>query len=175
MIRRGMLSTRVRGILMTALIAGLALASGRAFAGENYGNHYPGGQEDFAIRLEGPKSLIVTNYTEIYSAGTLRDNAGKKMSIRGLGDVDFKLDVFSNSTRFIKLTPWKLLGGNVSFTAIVPIVYAHSSVSAGPVDMGSQSKTGLGDIEVGVGPHLVSRKDLLPRNQPRYRGTYRRL
>jgi hypothetical protein len=122
-----------------------------AYAGEGYGNHYPGGQEDFAIRLQRPAGLLITNYFELYNSGTLRDNAGRKVTMPGLGDADFKLNVVSNSTRFIRLTPYKVLGGNVSFCAIIPFVNVHTSLAAGPVDMGSQSKTGLGDIEVGAG------------------------
>ncbi len=137
-------------IVMLVMVSGF-LPTGSVFAGEGYNNHYPGGQEDFAIRPEKPASLFVTNYFELYNATTLRNNSGNKASIPGLGDVDFKLNVVSNSTRFIKLTPYKFLGGNLSLTAIVPFVNVHTSMSAGPVDMGSQTKTGLGDIEVGAG------------------------
>ena len=137
-------------ILSVALMSVLAMPR-PAKAGETYGNHYPGGQEDFGIRLQGPASLIFTNYFELYNASNLKDNAGRNVSIPGLGKADFKLNIVSESVRLIKMTPWKLLGGNLTFTAIIPMAYAHTSMSAGRADMGSQSKTGLGDIEFGTG------------------------
>ena len=128
----------------------------RVYAGEGYGSHYAGGNEDFMLGALPPAGTsIFINYLVDYNATTLTDNAGRNQ-ILGVGQVgypkvNFNLNVLVNAMRFIRVTNTKLLGGDLVLHAIVPVGYQKVSMDAGPVDMGSQSKYGLGDIEVGAG------------------------
>jgi hypothetical protein len=96
-------------------------------------------------------SLFINYFTLAPNINKLKDNAGRNQAIPGLGKVDFKTSVVVNSMRYLSVTKHKLLGGDLVWNVIVPVVYQHTSMSAGPVDLGKQSKTGLGDIEVGGG------------------------
>ncbi len=125
------------------------------FAGEGYGNHYPGGNEDFmAGALPPPGTSIFINYLVDYNATTLRGDNGSK---QGLGPfqspkVGFTLNVLVNAFRYVKVTNIKLFGGDVVWHIIVPVGYQKVSLDASPVvDIGTQAKTGLGDIEPGIG------------------------
>lgn len=127
-----------------------------ALAGEGYSNHYPGGNEDFmAGALPPAGTSIFINYLTAYNATTLRDNAGRNQ-ILGVGQlgypkVNFNLNVVVDAMRYIKVTNVKLLGGDLLWNVIVPVGYQKLSMDAGPADMGSQSKTSLGDVEFGAG------------------------
>ncbi|OPY80927.1 MAG: hypothetical protein A4E65_01308 [Syntrophorhabdus sp. PtaU1.Bin153] len=122
------------------------------FAGEGYGTHVPIGAEDFmagALPPGGTKVFI--NYFQLYNPNKLKDNAGRNQSVPGLGKLDAKTDVVANCFRFIDVTKIKLLGGDLIWDIIVPVVYQHTNLSAGPADLAIGNKTGLGDVEGGVG------------------------
>ena len=142
-------------ILCVALgLVGIAVT--HVFAGEGYGNHYPGGNEDFmAGALPPAGTSIFINYLIDYNATTLKDNANRNQVLGAppLGNpkVNFNLNVLMNAFRFINVTKVRVLGGDLIWHAIIPVGYQKVSMDAGPVDMGSQSKYGLGDIEAGVG------------------------
>ena len=148
-------------VVLTVLILCIALglvgiAVSPALAGEGYGNHYPGGNEDFSAGALPPAGTsIFINYLVDYNATTLRDNAGRNQ-ILGVGQlgypkVNFNLNVLVDAMRYIKVTNVKLLKGDLLWHVIVPVGYQKVSMDAGPVDMGSQSKTSLGDVEFGAG------------------------
>ena len=125
------------------------------FAGEGCGSHYPGGNEDFMVGAVPPAgSSVFINYLVDYNATTLKGNSGNNV---GLGPnnnpkVSFNLNVLVNALRFIKVTNMKLLGGDVGWHVIVPVQYQKVSMDASlVVDIGTQAKTGLGDIEAGMG------------------------
>ena len=126
------------------------------FAGEGYGNHYPGGNEDFSAGALPPAGTsIFINYLVDYNATTLRDNAGRNQ-ILGVGQlgypkVSFTLNVVADAMRYVKMTNIKLFGGDLLWHVIVPVVYNKVAMDAGPVTIGTQFKYGLGDIEPGVG------------------------
>jgi len=138
------------------LVICIGLFSGSSvFAGEGYGNHYAGGNEDFmAGALPPAGTSVFINYMVVYNATTLKGNYGNNV---GLGPnntpkVDFKINLFANAFRYIKVSNVKLLGGDLLWHIIIPVQYQKVSMDASPaVDMGSQSKTGLGDIEAGIG------------------------
>ncbi|OPY68057.1 MAG: hypothetical protein A4E63_02112 [Syntrophorhabdus sp. PtaU1.Bin050] len=145
------------GILL--LLVALLFVSGQlsdVLAGENYGTNYAGGNEDFMMGALPPADTsIFINYLVSYNSSTLRDNAGRTQSLTAppLGNpkVDFKINVLVDALRFIQVTKVKVFGGDLLWHVILPVGYQKLSMSAGPVDMGSQSKYGLGDIEAGVG------------------------
>jgi hypothetical protein len=68
-----------------------------------------------------------------------------------LGKTDSELQAVANAFRYVDVKKIGLLGGDLVWHVIVPVVYQHPSLSAGPADIGTQSKTGLGDIEAGMG------------------------
>ena len=142
-------------LAVLALCFAVAFMAGPVFAGEGYGNHYPGGNEDFmAGALPPAGTSIFINYLVDYNATTLRGDNGSK---QGLGPfqspkVGFNLNVLVNAFRYVKVTNIKLMGGDLVWHVIVPVGYQKVSLDASPVvDIGSQAKTGLGDIEAGMG------------------------
>ena len=130
----------------------LYIPAGPAGASEGGGQLYPGGNEDFmAGALPPAGTKLFLNYMLAYNATTLKDNSGSNVSIPGVGKADFKLQVLANTFRFVDVTKLRILGGDFLYHVIVPIVYQHASLAAGPADIGTQSKTGLGDVEFGAG------------------------
>jgi len=145
-------------LTVLSVCCALCFLAGRALpvlAGEGYGNHYAGGNEDFmAGALPPAGASIFINYLVDYNATKLKDNSGNNIGLGAGGNpkVNFNLNVLVNALRYIKVTNVKLLGGDLVWHAILPVGYQKVSMDASPaVDLGSQSKTGLGDIEAGVG------------------------
>jgi hypothetical protein len=142
-------------IVATLVICFGVFSASAVFAGESYGNHYPGGNEDFmAGALPPAGTSVFINYLVDYNATKLKGNSGSNVGLGPNNDprVDFKLNVLVNAFRYIKVTNVKLFGGDLIWHVIVPVGYQKVSMDASPaVDMGSQSKTGLGDIEPGIG------------------------
>jgi hypothetical protein len=113
-------------------------------AGEGGGNHYPGGTEDFMIGAIPPPGMYFLNYFQNYTANKLKDNSGHKIP------VDFEVDAIANGFRFLHVTKTKVMGGDVFWHGCVPVVHQHVSLRGFPGER-SQSKTGLGDVELGTG------------------------
>jgi len=120
-----------------SILAILVLPASVARATEGGGSHYPGGNDDFQAGALPPPGLYYLNYLMYYTADKLKDNAGRTVP------VDFSLDATVDVLRFIYVTKKKLLGADVGMHIMIPVGYQHVSID-GP---GSQSKTGLGDIE----------------------------
>ncbi|MBA4418717.1 MAG: hypothetical protein C0392_12535 [Syntrophus sp. (in: bacteria)] len=130
----------------------LGIPASHTYAGEGYGTHVPVGAEDtMAGALPPAGTKVFLNYFQIYNLKNFKDNAGRNASVPGLGKVDAQSQVVANIFRYVDVTKIKLLGGDLIWDIIIPVVYQHASVSAGMVDIGRQSKTGLGDVEGGIG------------------------
>ncbi|MGD0232790.1 MAG: transporter [Syntrophorhabdales bacterium] len=134
------------------------LAVPQVYAGEGYGNHYAGGNEDFnAGNLPPAGTNVFINYLVDYNVNTLEDNAGRHATAGpagpGYSRTNFTLNTLVDALRYIKVTKIKVLGGDLIWHVIVPVGYQHVSLSAfGEYGPGSpSSKTGLGDIEPGMG------------------------
>jgi hypothetical protein len=137
--------------------------SGYVHAGENYGSHYVGGQEDLFMGFMGPPgSSMFYNYFVSYNATKLKDNAGRNATLNArtpIGiqtfPVDFKTDVIANALRFNHATHLTLFGGTIGWHVIVPLEYRHTSIETGPIDIGTETRTRMGDIEgaLGIGWH----------------------
>lgn len=141
-------------ILLVVFFCILSFSSiSTSHAGEGYGTHAALGAEDvMAGALPPPGTKLLINYFGISpNVNRLKDNAGRDQAIPGLGKIDVKTSVVVNSIRYLELTKYKILGGDFLWNVIVPFVYQHTTMSAGLQDIGKQSKTGLGDIEFGVG------------------------
>lgn len=125
-------------------------------AGEGFNNHYLGGNEDFMMGALPPAGTSVfLNYMFDYNVNTLKDNAGRDATIgaASANKAKLSLNVLGDALRFVQVTKLKVLGGDLTWHVIVPVAYIHQSLTAfGAYAPGSpDSKTGLGDVEAGVG------------------------
>jgi hypothetical protein len=127
-------------IVFAAMVLGLMGIAGSASATEGGGGVYPNGNEGYMVGAMPPPGLYAMAYAGSYSADSLRDNSGNKF-----GPPNFNVRVNFLAPRAILVTGQTVLGGQLAFHAIAPLL--DVSVTAGP----SQSRSGLGDITVGVG------------------------
>jgi hypothetical protein len=124
--------------LCRAAVSLLAVVSGGALATENGGSSYPMGAENYMSGAMPPPGLYSQFYVGHYEADSLRDNRGDKVP------VDFRVRANSIAPRLIWVTEQQVLGGNLAFHAIVPLVDLKVELNGQ-----SQSKQGLGDIIFG--------------------------
>jgi hypothetical protein len=127
------------GALAAAAIA--ALGCSGAFATEGGGSIYPHGVENYMAGALPPPGLYGIVYANAYSADRVNDANGNDLNIPG-----FKVSANVVAPRLVWVTGQKLLGGDMVVHAIAPIVNLKVDVAGK-----SQSKTGLGDMTVGVG------------------------
>jgi len=129
-----------KNIAFAAIMLGLLGMAEQASATEGGGGIYPNGNENFMVGALPPPGFYALVYAGNYNASSLRDNSGNQVPF------NFNLRVTSLVPRAILVTEQTLLGGQLAFHAIAPIL--NMSVAAGPA---SQAKTGLGDISIGAG------------------------
>lgn len=135
----GNFSTRNHGGLLAPLfLLALAGLSGTAAATEGGGSTYPG-TENFLVGAAPPPGKYLMFYGSSYAADKAKDDSGNTVT-----PPDFKVRVNAAVFRGIWSTPYEVLGGNVVFHAIAPLV--DMRVTAGGT---SQHKNGLGDVTVG--------------------------
>jgi len=115
----------------------------KVYATEGGGGAYPNGAEDFMSGAVPPPGTYFLNYLTYYSANKFRDGNGDSVV------PNFDLKVTANVFRFLHVTKTQILGGYWGFHVFVPVVNVDVTL---PV--GSQSKTGIGDII--VDPFILS-------------------
>lgn len=113
---------------------------------------YPGGNEDFmAGALPPAGTQVFINYFLDYQSNQLNGNNGGKAP----AGLSFKEQAVANAFRYVDVTKIKVLGGDLVWHIIVPVIYAHAAFTAGngAVDLinGGSSETSLGNIEAGLG------------------------
>lgn len=136
------MSTATLGAIGAAVLAVLAaLGAGSACATEGGGSIYPHGVENYMAGALPPPGLYGIVYGNAYRADRVNDAHGNNLNIPG-----FKVNANVVAPRLVWVTGAKLFGGDMVVHAIAPIV--NLKVEAGGA---SQSKTGLGDMTVGVG------------------------
>ena len=116
----------------------VAAVSGGAHATEGGGSSYPMGAENYMSGAMPPPGFYSQFYVGHYEADSLRGNRGEKVP------VDFQVRANSVAPRLIWVTEQQVLGGNLAFHAIVPLVDLKVELNGQ-----SQSKQGLGDIIFG--------------------------
>lgn len=126
---------------LAAAAACLGLAGLPAFAAEGGVSVYPNGTENFMAGALPPPGLYGLLYGNIYRADQLNDHDGHRLDIPG-----FKVEANVLAGRLIWVTQQKVLGGDLAFHTIVPLVDLTVR-AAGAKD----SRTGIGDITVGGG------------------------
>lgn len=116
----------------------LAAASAGVHATEGGGSSYPMGAESYMSGAMPPPGLYSQFFVSHYEADSLRGNHGEKVP------VDFRVRANAIAPRLIWVTEQQVLGGNLAFHAIVPLVDLKVELNGQ-----SQSKQGLGDIIFG--------------------------
>lgn len=158
-----MVGTRGKSITGLACLSVLSilLLSSQVQATEGGGSIYAGGNEDFMAGALPPPGLHFINYFLWYHADEYRD---LRINAPGIGgarardifgeDPDFDLDVFVNAFRFIYVSKYKVLDGDLGFHLILPLMSMNVDVSLPFAEL-SDNNAGLGDITFGpvVGWH----------------------
>ncbi|KII27540.1 signal peptide protein [Pseudomonas fluorescens] len=120
---------KLAGFTVIALIGGLTHASERG------GSSYPMGAENYMAGAMPPPGVYGQLFVTHYEADTFRGNHGQKLP------VNFDIRVDCVAPRLIWVTDQQILGGNLAFHIIVPLVDLTVSLNGQ-----SQSNSGLGDI-----------------------------
>jgi hypothetical protein len=139
---------RLRPRTVHALAALAALLCSPVFATEGGGSIYANGVENFLSGALPPPGFYPIVYGTRYHATALRDESGNDIA-GAIGG--FRADVTGIVPRFVWVTDTKVLGGQLAFHTIVPLL--NVDVRVGP---NAQSKTGIGDINLAaaLGYHL---------------------
>lgn len=113
----------------------IALSGGLTHASEQGGSSYPMGAENYMAGAMPPPGVYGQLFASHYEANTFRGNHGQKLPM----DFDIRVDCIA--PRLIWVTEQQILGGNLGFHIIVPLVDLKVSLNGQ-----SQSNSGLGDI-----------------------------
>ncbi|MEY5100140.1 MAG: hypothetical protein RJA36_2859 [Pseudomonadota bacterium] len=126
----------------TIIAAAALLASlGAAQATELGGSVYPHGTENFMAGALPPPGVYGMVFGNVYNADRLNDKDGKDLKVPG-----FKVHANVVAPRLVWVPGTQVLGGDLVAHVIAPLVDLKVSTPGG-----SQSKSGLGDLTVGVG------------------------
>lgn len=98
----------------------------------------------------GKPGFVYQGYAQLFQTQKLTGDRGQNMHS------DLKINSLVQLNQFIYLTPLKVLGGNLSFTVLVPVVQLSASNSSGP---SPSVNTGvLGDITQGTAVQWSGKK-----------------
>ena len=124
-----------------------------AFAGGV--NHEPLGAEAFLVGILPPPGFYIKEYLNYYTADNLKNDSGRTLNLARDGVALDKLDVYASATRFLYISPIRILSGFLGAQMIVPWVRASLKLDTitpgGPSEMG-EHRNGIGDIT--FGPNL---------------------
>lgn len=120
------------------LIGALSGTLGTAWASEGGGSSYPMGAENYLSGVLPPPGWYAQVYSEHYAANDLKDNDGHSQAI------DFRLRANVIAPRLVWVTQQKVLGGDLAFQAIAPLVDLTVTVNGN-----RDHRTGLGDMIFG--------------------------
>lgn len=124
-----------------------------AFAGGV--NHEPLGAEAFLAGILPPPGFYIKEYFNYYTADKLKNDSGRTLNLARNGAELDKLEVYAASTRFLYISPLKILGGSLGAQTIVPWVRTSLKLDAlvpgGSSEM-SEHRNAIGDIT--FGPNL---------------------
>ncbi len=145
-------SKRKRFVTLAAFVLCFILSVPAFALQPGTGTLYPGGNEDFfAGALPPPGTKVFLNYFEYYTSSQLNGNNGGR-AYAGPFQTNLRLQAVANAFRFVDVTKVKLLGGDLVWHIIVPVIYQHAALDlAGLVDLSHGSETALGDVEFGLG------------------------
>lgn len=118
----------------------LLAAIGSVHATESGGSIFPHGTENFMSGALPPPGLYGMVFATRYNADRVNDAQGNDLHVP-----DFKVRANVVAPRIVWRPDLKIWGGDVAVHAIAPLVDLKLSTPAG-----SQSKSGLGDMTVGM-------------------------
>lgn len=100
------------------------------------------GTEDFFAGALPPPGFHFINYLAYYSADELKDNNSDKVP------VDFKANLVADCFRGIYVSDIKVLGADLAWHVIVPLVYKRVEIKGTPGGMGDfdENRASIGDI-----------------------------
>jgi hypothetical protein len=137
-----------KSVASFALFACVALSAGNTAATEGGGGMYPNGAEGIMAGALPPPGLYYLNYLTHYSADRLNDKDGNRVP------VDFHVNATANVSRFVYMTKHEILGGNLGFYGVVPLVHLSGTLSPAPGVTIARTKSGIGDIS--ISPFLLA-------------------
>lgn len=140
---KGKKMSNKKKVAFAAMMLGLISMAGNASATEGGGGIYPNGNESAVVGAMPPPGFYMLAYVGNYTANNFRDNSGNKYGFT------FNLRVTSVAPRAIWVTDQTLLGGQLAFHTIVPLL-TTSTLHTG-IKATSDSASGLGDITIGAG------------------------
>lgn len=129
-----MMDTKLTRTASTIALACALTFSGSALSATS-GSHYSIGTEGVEAGSPPPPGMHYRVYNTYYDTDKLTDNDGNAVP------VDFDLSVIAQAHRFVNVTDAKLLGANVSYNIIVPLVKKDISIS-GAFDRSSDFEVG---------------------------------
>lgn len=130
-----------KNLIAWAALAAIGAVVPVAQATENGGSTYPAA-ENFMMGAAPPPGFHMLGYATTYTATKNSDSNGNANA----GTPNFKLNANVVAARFVWSTDKQVMGGNMLFHAIVPVVDLDLAFGGR-----SQHKTGLGDITLGAG------------------------
>jgi hypothetical protein len=130
--------TKAKLALLPIILLGFSAAQVQATEGG--GSTYSGGVENFLVGATPPPGFYWLSYGQIYRANKLKDNDGNSIPVPG-----FKVSANALVLRPVWSTNTQLLGGNLIFHAVIPLVDLKVAAAGA-----SQHKTAIGDVTLGV-------------------------
>lgn len=117
-----MMDIKLKHVVSTFAL-GCALTLSNNAVSATSGSHYSIGTEGVEAGTPPPPGMHYRMYNTFYEADKLIDNNGDTVP------VDFDLNVFAQAHRFVNVTDYKLLGANISYNLIVPVVKKDISIT----------------------------------------------
>ncbi|RYE57047.1 MAG: hypothetical protein EOP48_06665, partial [Sphingobacteriales bacterium] len=137
-------------LFFVALILGLLMNIGYAFAQDPLLPPTNLGLSNVYDGFAGKPGWAFQGYVQAFNTKRFRDGSGKRIAS------DLKVNSVASLNQLIYLTPVKLLGGNLGFTVIIPIVQINSSNLSGPAP--TVNPVVLGDIVQGTAVQWSDKK-----------------
>jgi hypothetical protein len=100
--------------------------------------------------VAGKPGFIFQSYSQVFQTRAFYDQAGRKSTS------DLKVNSLLQLNQLVYLSPVKVLGGNLGFTVLVPIVQINSSSASGPAP--TTNPAVLGDPLLGTAIQWSDRK-----------------
>lgn len=125
----------MKKVLLTIVLVAVLAIPVRIMGGES--SSILGAEGYFAGALPPPGFHFI-NYLMYYHAGELKDSNGDEVPI------DFKADVAAEVARGIYISDIKILGANLGWHVIVPLVYMKMEITEAALD---ESRASIGDID----------------------------
>lgn len=126
--------------LVSLICFGFGMCLTSASFAATSGSHYPFGSEGVLAGSAPPPGFYYRAYNVWYNPTKLMDDNGDELN------VDFDLDIFSSVQRFVHVTNIKILGADLLYNVIVPLV--SKDISIGAFGVSDSKSLSFGDISI---------------------------